>query len=148
VVCFIELPASSILVANEIWISALVLTCYETNSFVAKVGRKRVFILCARDKFRFPDHHVCSLMSLQFARSSFSGGLAGFFVLQDDFDATGEVDMHKPWNDLNAVPLAEWLNESQTEQDQCRLRCMGNIVVPLQACQASRTLARMEPVIR
>ena len=55
--------------------------------------------------------------------------------------------MTEPWNPLNQVPMHEWLTHSHSEEDKCRLRAMGNIVVPYQGCLAGRVLARMEPFL-
>ena len=69
------------------------------------------------------------------------------FLSQDGFNAARGVEMTEPWNPLNQVPIHEWLTHSHSEEDKCRLRAMGNIVVPYQGCLAGRVLARMEPFL-
>ena len=66
---------------------------------------------------------------------------------EDGFNFADNVDVTKPWNALNEVPLSSWLTHAQTPNERMRLKCMGNIVVPIQAYQASRMLARMEPLM-
>ena len=66
---------------------------------------------------------------------------------QDGFNAERGVEMTEPWNPLNQVPIHEWLTHSQSEEDKCRLRAMGNIVVPYQGRLAGKVLARMEPFL-
>lgn len=56
------------------------------------------------------------------------------------------MDVAGQWNAQNQVPISKWLNPAQTPQDVSRLKCMGNIVVPIQAYQASKLLARMGPL--
>ena len=108
-----------------------------------KAGRKRVFLLLARDGFSFPD--------------SFFGGVCAFstfpdclitpgFEQQENFDFSDDVDVNGQWNAHNQVPIENWLNHTQSQQDTSRLKCMGNIVVPIQAYQASKLLARMGPL--
>lgn len=58
-----------------------------------------------------------------------------------------DVDVTKPWNSSNHLPISEWLVQEQTEEAKCRLKCMGNIVVPIQAHQASKMLAKMTDLI-
>ena len=38
----------------------------------------------------------------------------------------------KPWNPLGAVkvPLHRWMNKSATPEDDERLKCVGNAVIP------------------
>lgn len=69
------------------------------------------------------------------------------FLSQDGFNTERGVEMTEPWNPLNQVPIHEWLTHSHSEEDKCRLRAMGNIVVPYQGCLAGRVLARMEPFL-
>lgn len=81
--------------------------------------------------------------------SVFSLGFEGQSLpfCQDGFNFADDVDVTKPWNALNEVPISEWLTPAQTPHDRLRLKCMGNIVVPAQAYHASRMLARMEPLM-
>lgn len=51
--------------------------------------------------------------------------------------------MTQRWNEVNQVPLSDWLLPSQTANDKERLQAMGNIVVPIQAQEASRILSCM-----
>ena len=34
------------------------------------------------------------------------------------------------FNQLNALPMVDWLQESQSETDKKRLKSMGNVVIP------------------
>ena len=54
-----------------------------------------------------------------------------------------EIHVNGPWNAGAEIPLHKWLQTTQSEEDQKRLVCMGNIVVPLQASQGFKTLSRM-----
>ena len=47
-----------------------------------------------------------------------------------------DIDMDAPWNDGSRVPLEDWLAPTQSPEDNERLKCMGNIVVPVQAKKA------------
>ena len=109
-----------------------------------------MFVLCARDNFRFPDRSFCSqsvIVSVSFVPCSFKLNSVGNLLGQDGFSFLENVDVTKPWNDHNQVPISTWLAHVQSQDDKSRLKCMGNIVVPLQAYQASRMLARMEPLM-
>ncbi|CAK9016066.1 unnamed protein product, partial [Durusdinium trenchii] len=37
------------------------------------------------------------------------------------------------WNPDSNVPLSEWLLDSRSDEEQLRMNCLGNIVVPRQA---------------
>ena len=36
----------------------------------------------------------------------------------------------RPWNKRGAMPLHNWLCGNQTAEDEMRLKCLGNIVIP------------------
>lgn len=36
----------------------------------------------------------------------------------------------QPWNRRGAMPLHKWLCEKQSQVDQMRLKCLGNILIP------------------
>ena len=166
-------PASPMVhgVAEQCWVASPCLkhqsVCHACSvHFFTKAGRKRVFILCAVPSFRFPDwlcHTVGFLRVLSKCFSICEEALpnskpaarlqkqpcnwTSMIAQQDGFNAELGVDMTQPWNKFNQVPIHEWLLPSHSEEDKCRLKCMGNIVVPSQARMASKILARMEPLI-
>lgn len=80
----------------------------------------------------------CRIESHHCAHYSVSG--------QDLFKA--DIDLSKPWNPGNAVPVEDWLTDCFTPEDADRLKCMGNIVVPVQARKALSVLTKIHSLNR
>lgn len=53
------------------------------------------------------------------------------------------IDLDAPWNKHSQVPLHQWLQCQESEEDAQRVQAMGNIVVPLQAKKAISVLSEM-----
>lgn len=52
-------------------------------------------------------------------------------------------DLDGPWNPRGQVPVHEWLQHQESEEDAERVKAMGNIVVPAQAKKATTNLSAM-----
>ncbi|CAJ1388536.1 unnamed protein product, partial [Effrenium voratum] len=50
---------------------------------------------------------------------------------------------NSPWNKLNSIPEHLWLAKTRSEEDECRIHSMGNLVVPQQACCAASILSHI-----
>ena len=48
-----------------------------------------------------------------------------------------------PWNVHCYLPMEDWLEESRDKESECRIRTLGNVVVPCQAALAMSALSRM-----
>ncbi len=59
----------------------------------------------------------------------------------------GNIDVDKPWNPRSLTPISEWLQSTQEPEELERLKCMGNIVVPLQAVKAASVLSQMRSLL-
>ncbi len=57
--------------------------------------------------------------------------------------ALPDVEGPDAWNQINKVPLADWLAQDQSDSDKSRLHTLGNCVVPMMAQLASLKLSEM-----
>ena len=74
-------------------------------------------------------------------------GMSRSAISWQDVSFLKDVDLTRPWNEANTIPVSEWLECEPSEGAADRLRAMGNIVVPLQAQKASRILSEVRTVL-
>lgn len=100
-----------------------------------KINRERVFILATRGAFHFEDRSICSQV---FAVGSCSRCPSShdllFVAWQQDVSLMTEGMMeqraHSPWNPGQKPMLHKWLVRDQNDEDQRRLKAIGNVVMP------------------
>lgn len=110
-----------------------------------KADRKRVFLLASTAGFQFPDSLFFGACRLEILMQLV---LVFFVFVRFYFELCSEQEMFKNSIDVtgmcnpgNSLPIHLWLTSTESEADQQRLRTMGNIVVPLQACKALAILS-------
>jgi len=47
------------------------------------------------------------------------------------------------WNCFNKVPVEDWLDHNMDEESKCRMKAVGNLVVPCQAQMGFAVLSRI-----
>eukprot|EP00435_Cladocopium_sp_Y103_P023203 s1526_g5.t1 len=130
------------------WMAFIDFNCQAESS--SEAGRRRVFLLCARDNFQIPDKCLIQLRILSFSKLLIrvEFGFSNSLDLREDCLKNVEVDIDAPWNEGARLEVDDWLTSSQSNEDPQRLFCMGNIVVPLQAKIGLSVIADIQTKIR
>lgn len=53
--------------------------------------------------------------------------------------------VNQEWNVASRIGMEDWLDANQDEESKCRMKCLGNIVVP---CQAQMGVAVLSHVLK
>ena len=100
--------------------------------------RKRVFLLIAKKGFNPFDSDTEAQVSFH-SEFNLSCHFSFFFTQDKTFQHWAEEE----WNPESHTPLAEWLVDDRTQEQQERFHSLGNVVVPRQASLGAFTLGKI-----